>query len=304
MPLRSENPLVSIIVACFNQEKFVGEALEGILAQAYSPLEIVIFDDCSSDRTADIIESKLASRPDRSDIRFVRNVKNMTGPVVCVTGLNMTHGEFVLITCGDDVMLPGMVETMAEVWRGQNVSLVTTNAYYIDAEFNSLNRTFRDPSTRSDDSFETLARDGSNACCFGPAIGFEREIYTTFGWIPEILEAYDIIYPFFAYLLKGARFIEKPLLKYRVHEENTSLSLILEKSDHIAELVTLERIFNGHLNHAVLMQDELRRLSELKPARYHELARKIAPLLTIQTTEMARKLVRTRIQLEKLRRGS
>jgi hypothetical protein len=72
----------------------------------------------------------------------------------------------------------------------------------------------------------------------------------------------------------------------------------------MTKLITQERIFNGHLAHAVLMQDELARLNELKPARYQELASKIAPLLTIQTMEMARKLVRTRIQLEKLRRGS
>ena len=110
------------------------------------------------------------------------------------------------------------------------------------------------------------------------------------------------MFPFYAYLLKGARFIGRPLLKYRVHAENTSLSLIAEKSDGMAKLITLERILSGHLAHAVFMQDELARLGGLMPGRYRELASKITPLLTIQTVEMAKKLVRARMQLEKLRR--
>src|SRR5580704_15511727 len=126
-------------------------------------------------------------------------------------------------------MLPEMAEDMARVWIEQDVSLVAANAFLIDEHSNSLNRTFRDQNVRGDESFETLARDGGNVCCFGAAMGFEREIYTTFGWPPQYLGAYDIMLPYYAYLLRGARFIEKPLLRYRVHSGNTSLSLIEEK---------------------------------------------------------------------------
>jgi hypothetical protein len=58
-------------------------------------------------------------------------------------------------------------------------------------------------------------------------------------------------------------------------------------------LVTRDRIFYGHIAHAVVMLEELDRLSETLPARYRELAPSIGPLLTIQTVEMAKKLVRT-----------
>jgi hypothetical protein len=105
--------------------------------------------------------------------------------------------------------------------------------------------------------------------------------------------------PFYAYLVKGARFIEKPLLKYRVHSGNTSLSLIEEKQDEAGRLLARERSFFQHVAHALLMQEVLTRLSVEQPARYAEMARRIAPLLTIQTIEMAKKLVKARIELQR-----
>jgi hypothetical protein len=128
-------------------------------------------------------------------------------------------------------------------------------------------------------------------------MGFERTLYDTFGLPPGHLGAIDIMLPFYAYLLKGACFISKPLLKYRVHSQNTSMSLLMEKSDGIAKLMATERIYCGHLAHAVLMQEELSRLRAQMPARYSEIAQRISPLLTIQTIEMAKKLVKTRIEL-------
>jgi hypothetical protein len=110
----------------------------------------------------------------------------------------------------------------------------------------------------------------------------------------------DIMLPFYAYLLKGACFIRKPLLKYRVHDQNGSLSLIAERSDELGRLRTHERIFYGHIAHALAMQEALDGLSLTMPARYTELAPKIGPLLTIQTVEMAKKLVRTRRELWEL----
>ena len=47
-------PLVSVIVITYNSSDFVIEALESIKAQTYTSIELIITDDCSSDRTVDI----------------------------------------------------------------------------------------------------------------------------------------------------------------------------------------------------------------------------------------------------------
>jgi glycosyltransferase involved in cell wall biosynthesis len=269
-----------------------------VLGQTYSPFDIVIIDDCSQDATADIVAAKLAELPERGNICFIRNASNLGLLGTCEVAIRATRGEFIVLTCDDDVMLPDMLSEMVAAWKTADVSLVTANAEYIDEDSNSLGKTYRDCNDPADDSFETLARDGANACCFGATIGFEREIYSVFGLPPGHLNNLDIMFPFYAYLLKGARFINKPLLKYRIHGKNNSLSLIAERSDELERLATTERIFHGHLAHAIVMQEELDRLSATKPSRYAELAPKIGPLLTIQTVEMAKKLVKTRIEMQ------
>lgn len=298
--ISAERPLISVVMLCYNHEKFVVEALEGVLAQNYSPLDIIIVDDCSQDQTANLIAAELAKVPHRSDIRFIRNSVNKKLLGAREVGFVAARGSFIIDTCDDDIMLPHMVAEMVDAWRAKNVSLVTANAEYIDAQSKPLGRTARDPDIPADDSFETLVRDGSNACCFGASIGFERAVYEIFGMPPAHLDNIDIMLPFYAYILKGAYFLPKPLLKYRVHGQNASLSLTAERSDELGRLRTYERIFYNHLAHAVVMLEEIDRLNEKMPDRYRELAPKIIPLLNIQTTEMAKKLVRNRVELRRL----
>jgi glycosyltransferase involved in cell wall biosynthesis len=295
-------PSVAVVLACYNQERFVGEAVKGLLDQTYPTLEIIIFDDCSTDSTAEVIRRSIAESPRRTAVQFIENPVNISGYEVSAAGLARAAGDFLMISHGDDVMMPNMIEEMMRVMIGEDVSLVTANAVYIDENSKPLNRTFRDPVQPADDSFDTLVRDGSNACSFGPAILFDRRIYETFGWIPGHLTAYDIMYPFFAYLLKGARFIRQPLLKYRVHGSNSSLSLQAEGAEQMRQLEVSERIFLGHIDHAVLMQEHLLRLASEMPERYRTVAERMLPLAASQTVEMAKKLVRTRVELDGLRR--
>jgi glycosyltransferase involved in cell wall biosynthesis len=301
MVVDENNTLISIVMLCYNHEKFVAEALDGVLAQIYSPLDIVIIDDCSPDATAEIVSARLAELTGRPDIRFIRNSVNLGLLGACDVAFKATRGAFVVLTCDDDVMHPTMVSEMVAVWKSENVSLVATNAELIDAYTKPLGRTFRDLESAADDSFETLVRDGANACCFGAGFGFEREVYSTFGVPPAHLNNLDIMLPFYAYLLKGGRFLNKPLVRYRIHGKNDSLSFIEQRSDERGKLLVRDRAFYGHIAHAVAMMEELDRLSETMPDRYRELAPKIGPLLTIQAVEMAKKLVRNRTELERLK---
>jgi glycosyltransferase involved in cell wall biosynthesis len=294
-------PLISVILLCYNHERYVEEAVDGLLTQTYAPLDVIIVDDCSTDRSAELIESMLAKRGQPSNIRFVQTSRNMVHPIPAV--INSVKGSFIIIASTDDIMLPTMIEDMVAVWYEKDVSLVTTNALYIDESSNLIGRTFRDLNIPPDDSFETLARDGSNACCFGAAMGFDRVILETFGWPPtEFLGASDLILPFYAYLLKGAIFLNKPLLKYRVHSGNSSGSLLVERSVGENRLLELERVFGNHLAHAVFFQEELDRLRSESSERYGEVADRMLPLVGIQLAEMAKKLVRNRRELAALRR--
>lgn len=259
------------------------------------------FEDASPDGTWQAIARELDHHDSRDDVRVIRNPRNLGFRGNTIRGLGEAHGEFVVRVSGDDIVARELVERMVDVRQREQVSLVTVNASYIDAQSKSLARIYCHPAAKIDESFETLARDGVNTACFGVAMGFERALYDEFGWAPEHLQASDIIMPFYAYLAKGVRFIREPLVRYRVHDHNLSFSLAVERAtDPIDKLIAEEHVFYLHLAHALFMDDELARLSARDPERFGPIAERIRPLLDIQRTEMARKLVKSRMALREL----
>ena len=60
-PEGTSKPLLTFALAALNQERFIREAVEAAFAQTYSPLEIILSDDCSDDRTFDIIREMAAA---------------------------------------------------------------------------------------------------------------------------------------------------------------------------------------------------------------------------------------------------
>jgi glycosyltransferase involved in cell wall biosynthesis len=292
-------PLVSIVYVTYEQEKFALDALRSVLAQTYPMLDIIILDDASPDGTADIIAAELAKHRNRIDLRFIRNDQNLGAGNNTRKGLALTEGEFIIMFSGDDIMLPTMVEKMVAVWREADASLVTANACYIDAAGRELGRFSHNPTEPYDETFETLARHGGNAVCFGAAMGFERSLYDKFGLPPDYLGASDIILPFYAYLAKGARFIPEPLLKYRITGRNSSMTLQYERSKSPRDkLLIWEEDRYLHLAHALLMISELERLRQSDPSRYADIERRIRPLLTASVYETASQMVEARIKLD------
>ena len=101
-----KKPIISVVIPCFNVEKYLKKALKSVLKQKfsydtskYTGLEIICVDDCSTDKTLKVI-SKFASR--YSNIRIVSLPKN-SGPSVCRNaGICEANGEFIAFVDSDD----------------------------------------------------------------------------------------------------------------------------------------------------------------------------------------------------------
>ena len=72
--MRSQEPLVSVLIPCYNCEKYVEEAVMSIIEQSYSNLEILVIDDGSTDNTGSILQ-ELAQKDSR--IRYIKNETNL-----------------------------------------------------------------------------------------------------------------------------------------------------------------------------------------------------------------------------------
>ena len=100
----------------YRQEQYVAEAVESCLQQTYTPLEIILSDDCSPDRTFAIIEEIAGRHHPREGqcVRLNRMPRNsrLAGHLNHV--LHMATGEIVVLAAGDDVCLPHKVEALVE----------------------------------------------------------------------------------------------------------------------------------------------------------------------------------------------
>jgi glycosyltransferase involved in cell wall biosynthesis len=126
-------PLVSICIPVYNAEPYIYKTLNSALNQTYKNLEIIIFDNCSTDRTAEIIKSFSDSR-----ITYHLNDKNY-GPLVnfrkCIESGN---GDFILILNADDLLKPNAIEMQADALiNNPDVSLCITATNVIN-EFDNI----------------------------------------------------------------------------------------------------------------------------------------------------------------------
>ncbi|MEP5287075.1 MAG: glycosyltransferase [Alloalcanivorax venustensis] len=98
-----DKPLVTVIVAAYNAEAYLQETLETILGQDYSPLEIIVVDDGSTDGTANIVKALGHC----VHYRYQQNSGSCAAPRN--HGLELAKGKYVTFFDADDLMLPGKI---------------------------------------------------------------------------------------------------------------------------------------------------------------------------------------------------
>jgi glycosyltransferase involved in cell wall biosynthesis len=97
--------LVSVVMPAFDEEAFIAEALESVLAQTYAPVEVIVVDDGSTDRTADIA--------DRYGVQVLRQAQHGSA-AARNAGLTVARGDYWAIFDADDVMPAGRIERQVE----------------------------------------------------------------------------------------------------------------------------------------------------------------------------------------------
>lgn len=107
--------LVSIISPCYNGEKYLDNYLISVLNQTYDNIELIIIDDASTDKTADILENYEAKFQERG-YRFVHTtLAANSGQAAAVNrGLKMFSGEYVTWMDSDDIYYPDAIQKKVE----------------------------------------------------------------------------------------------------------------------------------------------------------------------------------------------
>lgn len=125
-------PLMSVVLPAFNAERWIDRTLLSVRSQTYEALEIVVVDDGSSDRTAELVGRHTAVD---ARVRLVRQ-ENAGVAAARNRGLAETSGEFVATIDADDLWAPDKIRRQLAVFQqaGEEVGLVYARSATIDAE--------------------------------------------------------------------------------------------------------------------------------------------------------------------------
>jgi glycosyltransferase involved in cell wall biosynthesis len=104
------SPLISIVMATYNGEKYLREQVDSLLAQSYPTLEFIFVDDASSDSSVKILQEYALSD---TRIRLVTNPENQGLLATFETAIRAAKGEMIALSDQDDVWMPDKIRLLA-----------------------------------------------------------------------------------------------------------------------------------------------------------------------------------------------
>lgn len=120
---------VSIIIPVYNTEQFIGRSLKSLLDQTFEDIEYIIVDDCSSDRSIEIVGDLLDNYPHRKDqVKLVRLPNNRGSAFARLVGVENATGEFIIHIDSDDYCELNMIDELYAY-------AITTNADIVACDF-------------------------------------------------------------------------------------------------------------------------------------------------------------------------
>ena len=226
-------PLVSFVVTSYNYEKYILKTLESIKKQSYTNFEIIVVDDCSSDKSCEVIENFISENQNLRIILIKQN-SNQGQLSAMLRGLKEAQGQFVSFIDSDDVLFEDYAKNHVRVHLETSVAFTSCQIAEIgeDDEIHTLKSISSPHSTTLDELFA-----GENA-------NYEILKNKHFGgwyWSPnssamyrkasiEILLDYQTTSAWricpdkflfnFAHLIGGSAIIYTPLVGYRRHKGN------------------------------------------------------------------------------------
>ena len=212
--MNGDAPLASILLIAYQQEKTVAEAVAGVLSQTYSPLEIILSDDASSDGTFAAMQAAVAGYSGPNHIVLNRNQTNLGIGAHLSHLVSLSKGEMLFVAAGDDVSLPQRCERVMEAWHASKQRLDLIAAALIDVDEVGRTGAVITPSDLATyhNAADWLARP---PFVVGAAQAWTRRVFERFGPLSKGVVAEDLVMVLRAVMSGGAITLAEPLVRYR-----------------------------------------------------------------------------------------
>jgi glycosyltransferase involved in cell wall biosynthesis len=212
-----EGMKISIAMATYNGAKYIKEQLDSFVAQTRRPDELVVYDDCSSDETFEILKDFAAQAPFNVCLR--QTLENLGYAKNFCKALSLCTGDLIFLSDQDDVWFTTKIETMAGIAENDSINQVFMN----DAEI-----TYEDLRPTGLTKFGQIKTAGLleqafvMGCCAVIKAPYLKDILP----VPDSCCAHDVWIVKIAEGLRRKRIVEKTLQYYRRHGENASLFIV------------------------------------------------------------------------------
>ena len=251
-------PLLSFVIVCFNQEEYIDSALKSALEQTYSPLEIIISDDASTDDTFQIIQNTISRYKGPHQVITIRNNENLGIAKNVNLALKAANGELVILAAGDDISIPSRT---SRIYRAYTESenrdiLIHSNAIKIDSAGNILG-IWRPPVISKNKSKIAIAI--SESIYIGATGALSRHLINKFGDIKYPHAYEDLVWGHRASIVKGLIYIPEALVEYRVgsgistrKNPNGKISTVLKQ--HLKKRIMFIDVLKQRLDDLALVE--------------------------------------------------
>ena len=220
------NQLISIILPIYNGEKYMRQSIDSVLAQTYGNWELLIVDDGSTDRTAEIAMEYVQKDP---RIQYHKNPQNMRLPRTLNRGFSMAKGAYLTWTSDDNYYYPTALEKMICALVGQNRHFAFASCDVIDENGNVVEVIAVD-----ENSGKIIVGHNTVGACFL----YSREVYETIGdYDPDMVLVEDYDYWQRICMKYEPVCIGEKLYAYRWHDN--ALTSTMSKQQHASNLERL-----------------------------------------------------------------
>lgn len=215
-------PLVSVIIPCYNMEKYIAYTIESVQRQTYPHWELLIVDDASTDKTVNIVESHQKQddrihffvKPSHSGIADTRNR--------CI---QMAKGRYLAFLDSDDLWHPEKLERQLNFMTERNIGFCYSSYDCVDEAGNPLGKTVKAIGNLTYEAYMKNTIIGCSTVMVDTAIIGEVVV-------PNFRTSEDAA-TWFNILKKGflAYAIEQPLTSYRIRQHSASSNKLKASSD-------------------------------------------------------------------------
>ena len=205
--------LISIIMAAYNTEKTVEQAINSVTSQTYTNFELLVVNDCSKDRTVELVKDIVAKD---SRVRLISNVKNSGVSYTRKHGLEEAKGDWIAILDSDDAWEPEKLEKQIVLQRRTNADLLFTGSAFMDSQGHPIDWYLHPP---KEVTYRQLLK--QNVLSNSSAL-VRKELYAKYYAIGDGMHEDFAIWLSILKEGKKAYGVDEPLLIYRIAKSSKS----------------------------------------------------------------------------------